>query len=59
MKLASKARQEISLPVAQDLLAKTQQIAELFWKSKGVETRKQPSLQKSGGELIYPVPKAT
>ena len=59
MKLASKARQEISLPVAQDLLAKTQQIAELFWKSKGAETRKQPSLQKSGGELVYPVPKAT
>jgi nickel superoxide dismutase len=54
MKLASKARQEVSLPVAQDLLAKVQAIAELFWKSKGAEVRKQPSMQKPGGELVYP-----
>ena len=55
MKLASKARQEVSLPVAQDLLTKVQKIAEIFWKTKGAEVRRQPSLQKSGGELVYPV----
>ncbi len=58
MKLASKTRQEVNLQAAQDLLAKVQRIAEIFWKSKNVEVRKQPSLQKSGGELLYPVPAA-
>lgn len=55
MKLASKTRQEINAQAAQDLLAKVQRIGEMFWKSKGVEVRKQPSQQKSGGELLYPV----
>jgi nickel superoxide dismutase len=57
MKLASKARQEVNLQTAQDLLAKVQKIAELFWKTKGAEIRVQPSLQKSGGQLLYPVAK--
>ena len=54
MKLASKVRQEVNLQAAQDLLVKVQKIAEIFWKSKGAEVRRQPSLQKSGGELVYP-----
>lgn len=58
MKLASKARQDVSLQTAQDLLAKVQKIAEIFWKTKGAEVRRQPSLQKSGGELVYPIPQA-
>ena len=58
MKLASKVRQEVNLQTAQDLLAKIQKIAETFWKSKGVDVRRQPSLQKSGGELLYPVAQA-
>lgn len=57
MKLASKARQEINLQLAQDLLAKVQKIAEIFWKTKGAESRRQPSLQKAGGELVYPAGK--
>ncbi len=57
MKLASKARQDRALPQAQDLLTKVQQIAELFWKTKGVDVKRQPSQQKSGGELVYPVAK--
>ncbi|MBI4362402.1 MAG: superoxide dismutase, Ni [Euryarchaeota archaeon] len=57
MKLASKTRQEINPQAAQDLLAKVQKIAEVFWKSKGAEVRRQPSMQKSGGELVYPVAK--
>ncbi len=57
MKLASKARQENNPQHGQDLLTKVQKIAEVFWKSKGAEVRKQPSLQKSGGELLYPVAK--
>lgn len=58
MKLASKARQNIDLQASQDLLAKVQKIAELFWKSKGAEIKRQPSMQKSGGELVYPVGQA-
>ena len=58
MKAASKARQEIGLPLAEDLLAKTQRITELFWKTKGADVRRQPSLQKSGGELVYPAAKS-
>jgi len=57
MKLASKCRTEANLDAANQLLAKVQQIAEMFWKSKGVETRKQPSNQNAKGELVYPVAK--
>ena len=58
MKAASKVRQEINLQAAQDLLTSVQKIAETFWKSKGADVKKQASLQKSGGDVIYPVPKA-
>ncbi|MCI4348611.1 MAG: superoxide dismutase, Ni [Thermoplasmata archaeon] len=58
MKLASKARQGTNLADAQALLAAVQGIAETFWKTKGAGTRRQPSLQKSGGDMIYPVPAA-
>ena len=57
MKGASKTRQEVNLQAAQDLLVKVQKIGEIFWKSKGADTKRQPSLQKSGGELLYPVAK--
>jgi len=33
-----------------------QEFAELFWLTKGAKTRRQPSLQKSGGDLVVPVP---
>ena len=58
MKQASKARQGTSLPDAQELLAQTQQIAEIFWKTKNVPTHRLPSSQKAGGELVYPAPAA-
>jgi nickel superoxide dismutase len=57
MKLASKTRQEVNLSVAETLLNEVQKIAEIFWKTKGAEVRKQPSLQASGGELVYPIAK--
>ena len=58
MKLASKARQSTSVADAQALLSAVHAIAEVFWKTKGAATRKLPSLQKSGGEIVYPVPAA-
>ncbi|MCI4344057.1 MAG: superoxide dismutase, Ni [Thermoplasmata archaeon] len=54
MKSASKARQGTSLADAQELSSQVQQVAEMFWKSKGVKTVKQPSNQKVGGEMVYP-----
>jgi nickel superoxide dismutase len=56
MKAASKNRQGTNLADAQELLSQVQGIAEMFWKSKGANTRRQPSMQKSGGEIVYPVP---
>ena len=55
MKLASKVRQNIDSQATQELLTSVQKITEIFWKTKGAEVRRQPSLQKSGGELLYPV----
>ncbi len=54
MKLGGKNKQEISMQAAQDLLAATQRFAEIFWDTKGVATRKQPSNQAVGGELVVP-----
>ena len=55
LKLASGARQNQDIGVAQQLLAATQKIAELFWKTKGATPVRQPSRQgAAGGELVYP-----
>jgi len=55
LKQASKARQSTSLADAQELVKLVQEFAETFWSTKGAKTRRQPSLQKSGGELVVPV----
>ena len=55
-KLTSTVKQQINMDAAQQLLAATQQIAEIFWDTKGVQTKRQPSNQgQVGGELVYPV----
>lgn len=54
MKAASKTRQSTELADAQELLTQVQAIAELFWTTKGAKTRRAPSMQKSGGEIVYP-----
>jgi nickel superoxide dismutase len=54
-KLCSTVKQQMNMQAAQDLLAGCQQIAEIFWDTKGVKTRRQPSNQTAGGELVYPV----
>jgi nickel superoxide dismutase len=56
MKQASKARQGTGLADAQELVKQVQEFAELFWQTKGAKTRRIPSLQKSGGELVVQVP---
>ncbi|MCI4366430.1 MAG: superoxide dismutase, Ni [Thermoplasmata archaeon] len=54
MKAASKTRQSIEVADAQELLNQVQQIAEIFWTTKGAKTHRVPSMQKAGGELVYP-----
>jgi nickel superoxide dismutase len=54
MKLAGKNKQEINAAAADELLAATQKFAEIFWDTKGVATKKQPSNQAVGGELVVP-----
>lgn len=54
-KLTSTVKQQINMEASQQLLASCQQIAEMFWDTKGVKTRRQPSNQTAGGELVYPV----
>ena len=54
LKTAGKARQEINTQIAEDLLAQTQKFAEMFWDTKGVKTKRQPSNQAVGGELVVP-----
>jgi len=56
MKAASKARQGVALADAQELLGQVQAIAEVFWQTKGAKTHRLPSMQKSGGEIVYPAP---
>src|SRR5215471_14160220 len=54
-KLTSTVKQQINMDAAQQLLAGCQQIAEIFWDTKGVKTKRQPSNQGPvGGELVYP-----
>jgi nickel-type superoxide dismutase len=54
MKAASKVRQSTDVADAQELLNQVQAIAEIFWTTKGAKTRRVPSMQKAGGELVYP-----
>ena len=55
MKQASKCRQGTQLADAQEFLKLIQEFAEIFWQTKGAKTKRQPSLQKSGGDLVVPV----
>ena len=56
LKQASKARQSTALADAQELVKLVQEFAEIFWLTKGAKTRRQASLQKSGGEIVVPLP---
>lgn len=54
-KLTSTVKQSINMDASQQLLAACQEIAEIFWDTKGVKTRRQPTNQTAGGEFVYPV----
>jgi nickel superoxide dismutase len=54
-KLTSTVKQQWNMQAAQDLLSGVQQVAEIFWDTKGVKTKRQPSGQPTGGDLVVPV----
>jgi nickel superoxide dismutase len=54
MKTASKARQNIDKAAGEELLDLVNQFAEFFWAAKNVKTKKVPSNQAVGGELVVP-----
>ena len=54
-KLTSTVKQQVSMDASQQLLAAAQEIAEIFWATKGVQTRRVPSGQPTGGEIVQPV----
>lgn len=54
IKLASKNKVEANRESAEALVSAVQEVSELFWASKGIETRRQPSNQVVGGEIVYP-----
>lgn len=54
MKLASKARQEVNIDAANNLLETVQEIAEIFWKTKSIKSTKINAPYPSGGTIIIP-----
>lgn len=52
LKLASKARQEINMEAALELLKSVQQIAEIFYKTHGLEPVRVKSPYPTEGELV-------
>lgn len=53
-KLCSTVKQQVNMEAAQQLLGNVQQIAEIFWATKGVQTRRISSHQTAGGEFVVP-----
>lgn len=52
MKLASKARQEVNIEAAQELLEIVQKISEIFFKTKGVESIRVKTVYPTGLEIV-------
>ena len=54
MKQASKAKQEINMQAAEDLLETVNKIAEIFWETKGVKTSRVKAPYPTGREIVLP-----
>ncbi len=52
IKLSGKVRQEVNLEAANELLANVQKVAEIFWKTKGLEPIRIPSGYPTEGEIV-------
>jgi nickel superoxide dismutase len=54
LKLASKAKQSTDIKAGEELLASVENIAEIFWKTKNVETKRVKSFYPTEREMVYP-----
>lgn len=54
LKAGSAARQNSTTETGENLLKIVQDIAEIFWETKGATPTRQPSRQPSGGDLVVP-----
>jgi len=54
MKLGSKARQEINLQAAEELLEAVNKFSEIFWKTKGKDTVRMKAPYPTEREMVYP-----
>jgi nickel superoxide dismutase len=54
LKAGSKARQEISLQAAEDLLKATNEVARIFWDTKGIPTTKVKAPYPTEREIVVP-----
>ena len=54
MELGSKARQTTSRQTALELLQSVNRFAEIFWKTKGIDTKRAKAPYKPGEEVVYP-----
>lgn len=52
VKLSGKVRQEVNLEAANELLKNVQEIAEIFWKTKGLTPTRIPSGYPTEGEIV-------
>lgn len=52
LKVSAKARQEINMSAAEEVLSGVQEIAEIFFKTKGVEPVRVKSVYPTGGEIV-------
>ncbi len=55
LKLASKARQSANIVDGEALLANVEKIAEIFWKTKNVQTKRVKAFYPTEREIVYPV----
>ena len=55
MQLASMARQDANRKTATELLKAVNRFAEIFWKTKGVETKRVKSPYEPSEEIVYPL----
>jgi nickel superoxide dismutase len=55
LQLGSKARQSMDRQIAMQLLDCTNRFAEIFWATKGIETKRVKAPYKPGEEMVLPV----
>src|SRR5512133_3930141 len=55
LQLGSKSRQTADRQVAMDLLTAVNRFAEIYWETKGIQTKRVKAPYKPGEEIIYPM----